>query len=245
MNQNRGLFITGTGTGVGKTVVTAGLALLLQKHGIDVGVMKPIETGCRLRSGKRIGRDALYLMSAARSQDHLDLVNPYCFKAPLAPVVSARQEGKTIEPHRIVESYRQLANRHSFMLVEGVGGLLVPLTQQMTALDLIHLLNLPIVIVADNFLGVINHTLLTVRCAEDSGLTIKGIVFNHTHKGRDLSTRTNPPLLASLMKAPILGTVPYIPGLGNKVDRQSLGRLSRALNHLDKGLDHLGIKLDP
>jgi dethiobiotin synthetase len=245
MNQSSGVFITGTGTGVGKTVVTAGLALLLQKHGIDVGVMKPIETGSRLRSGKQIGQDTVFLMSAARSQDQTDLVNPYCFKEPLAPVISAEHEGKTIDPYRIVEAYRQLEDRHSFMLVEGVGGLLVPLTQQMTALELIHLLNLPIIIVADNCLGVINHTLLTVQCAEESGLSIKGIIFNHTQKKRDLSTHTNPHLLASFIKAPVLGTVPYIPGLTNKADRQSLGRLSRALNHLDKGLHHLGIELDP
>ena len=245
MNQNRGIFITGTDTGVGKTIVTAGLALLFRRRGIDLGVMKPIETGCRSRSGLSIGPDANFLMSIAQSKDNPDLVSPYRFKPPLAPMVAAEHEGKTINPHRIVEAYQQLAAHHSFMLVEGIGGLMVPLTHQMTALDLIRLLDLPIVIVADNRLGVINHIFLTVRCAEESGLVIKGIIFNHTQKRNDPSIRTNPKVLASLIKTPVLGEVSYIPGLNKKVDRKNSERLGRAMNHLDKGLHHFGIKLDP
>lgn len=245
MNQNRGIFITGTDTGVGKSIVTACLALLLRQHGINVGVMKPIETGCRSQSHPRIGSDARLLMAAAQSNDHPKLVNPYCFKSPLAPLVAAEEEDVAVDPHRIVTAYRRLSDRHDFMLVEGVGGLMVPLTQQMTVLNLIHLMNLPILIVAANRIGIINHTLLTIRCAEESGIGIRGVILNHPQRKGDLSTRTNTGVLTSQIKVPVLGTVPYLGKLNLDIGKRGLGRLGSAMNHLNKCIHYLGIELGP
>ena len=240
-SHKTGLFITGTDTGVGKTVVTAGLALLLRKRGLDVGVMKPIETGCPARSSRRIGPDIRFLMAAAEAHDDLDLIAPYRLKAPLAPLVAAEREGIAIDLHRIADAYRRLAAQHAVMLVEGIGGLMVPLTRQATVLDLIRLLKLPILIVAANRLGTLNHTLLTLRSAEQAGMMVRGIVFNQTKQRMDLSAQTNPQVLASWVKVPVLGTVPYVKGIS--VERQGLGRLDRALDHLEKDLHHLGIEL--
>lgn len=240
--MNKGLFITGTDTGVGKTVVTAGLALLLRKRGLDVGVMKPIETGCPSRSGRRIGPDTRFLMAAAEAHDDIDLIAPYRLKAPLAPLVAAQRERITIDLHRIIVAYRRLAERHAVMLVEGIGGLMVPIARHATVLDLIRLLKLPILIVAANRLGTLNHTLLTLQCAEQAGIMVRGIVFNQTKQRMDLSAWTNLTVLASMVKVPVLGTVPYVKGIS--VERQGLRRLDRVLNHLDKGIHHLGIELD-
>lgn len=246
-----GLFITGTDTGVGKTVVTAGLALLLRKRGLDVGVMKPIETGCssrsglpdvRRQSGRRIGPDTRFLMAAAKAYDDPDLIAPYRLKAPLAPLIAAERERISIDLHRIADAYHRLAAQHAVMLVEGIGGLMVPIARHATVLDLIRLLKLPILIVAANRLGTLNHTLLTLQCAEQAGMMVRGIVFNQTEQRLDLSARTNLKVLASWVKVPVLGTVPYVNGIS--AERQGLRRLDRALNHLDKGLHHLGIELD-
>jgi dethiobiotin synthetase len=241
--MNQGIFITGTDTGVGKTVVTAGLAFLLRKHGWDVGVMKPIATGCSSRSGRLGSPDARFLMAAAESNDDPDWVVPYCLRAPLAPFAAAEQEGIPIDLQRIGTVYQQLSDKHDILLVEGIGGLEVPVTRKETVADLIRLLNLPILIVAANRLGTLNHLLLTLRWAQQCGIEVRGIVFNHPDRRKDRSAQTNPPILASLVDTPILGTVPYIEGLS--VERLRLDGLGRAFHHLDKNLHHLGIKLQP
>ena len=246
MNKNRGVFITGTDTNVGKTVIAGGLVRLLQKHRIDVGVMKPIETGVRSQTQIRIGQDTRFLVNASGSQDPLDLVNPYSFKALLSPSAAAKIERRSIRLERILKAYEKLAAKHSFMVVEGAGGLMVPLTRGKTILDLVRLLDLPILIVAPNRLGVINHTLLTVHRAEEAGIQIAGILLNHPERKKDLSARSNPGILASLTKIPVLGTIPYISGLRNgSLRRGCLSVLERSMNHIDENLHHLGIKLDP
>ncbi|MEK7829395.1 MAG: dethiobiotin synthase, partial [Deltaproteobacteria bacterium] len=159
----KGFFITGTDTGVGKTFVTAGIVSALRGKGANVGVMKPVETGCPEKNGRLEPQDAIFLKKMSGVDDDMDLINPYRFKVSLSPAVASRVEGKTVELNRIKECYDKLASRHSMMFVEGAGGLLAPINEDETVADLIKLLNLPIIIIAASRLGAINHTLLTVR----------------------------------------------------------------------------------
>lgn len=203
-----GIFITGTDTGVGKTYVGTGIASALRKLGIDVGVMKPAETGCGRRGGRLIPADAIALMKGAGSRDALDLVTPYRFAKPLAPSVAAGLEGKKIDKRKIIAAYRKLSQRHDFMLVEGAGGIMVPLSDDYLYLDLAREVKLPVLIVARPSLGTINHTLLTVMALRSAKVLIAGIVINHAGKGKkDLAERTSPRVIEEISGVPILGIV--------------------------------------
>jgi dethiobiotin synthetase len=178
----KGIFITGTDTGVGKTYVATGIASALRSRGVDVGVMKPAETGCRVRAGKLVPSDALNLMKAANVHDAISNVNPYCFRNPLAPFAAAELEGKMISEEKILSAYYTLSRRHAFMIVEGAGGIMVPLTEKYLYLDLAAALGLPVLIVARPGLGTINHTLLTIAVLQERGITISGIVINYAER---------------------------------------------------------------
>lgn len=206
----KGIFITGTDTGVGKTYVGAGLAAAFRERGIDVGVMKPAETGCVLRKGVLVPRDAVKLIKAGGVVDPLDLVNPYRFRDPLAPAIAAAREGKRIDVRRIVSAFRTLARKHAYMIVEGAGGIMVPLAADRLYLDLATVLNLPVLVVARPGLGTINHTLLTVMALRSRRLRIAGTVINHnTKKSPGLAERTGPPSIERLSGVPIIGHITY------------------------------------
>jgi dethiobiotin synthetase len=206
--MTKGIFITGTDTGVGKTYVGVGITSALRKLGVDVGVMKPAETGCRRRGGELIPADAVALMKASGSRDPLDLVNPYRFSKPLAPSVAAALEGERVEKTEILAAYRKLKQRHEFMLVEGAGGIMVPLSDDYLYLDLVKDLKLPVMIVARPSLGTINHTLLTIMALRSAKVTIAGIVINHAKESnKSLAERTSPGVIEEISGVPILGIV--------------------------------------
>ncbi|HXC61512.1 MAG TPA: dethiobiotin synthase [Nitrospiria bacterium] len=212
--MNSGLFITGTDTGVGKTTITAGLAVLLRSRHQPVGVMKPIQTGCRRVNGKLFPNDTKILQWAAKTDDPLELVTPYRFHSPLAPFVAGRIERKRILPSKILRAYRRLKQRHSFILVEGIGGILVPITKKDCVLELIQLLKLPLLIVARSGLGTLNHTLLTVHQAREAGIPIVAIFLNTSRPQKQgLAEKTNPGILAELTGLPVFGPIPFIEGL--------------------------------
>lgn len=228
-----GLFITGTDTGVGKTVVAAALAAALRKRGWDVGVMKPVESGCPRVEGVLVPRDATFLREAAASKDPLGLVNPYRFELPLAPALAAEAEGVVIEMPAIQAAYDELAARHQVMLVEGAGGLLTPLCGALTMRDLASALELPVLVVAMNALGVINHTSLTVAALRQAGLAPVGIVLNAVSRRTDESAATNGASLRRWGGAPLLGDLPYQLG--------SLHRMAEADVDMDTLLTSLGL----
>ncbi len=206
---SRGLFITGTDTGVGKTIVTGGLAAILRERGVAVGVMKPAETGCALADGNLIPSDAAFLRTMSGVQDPLETVVPYRFREPLAPAVAAELEGVHISTHKLVEHFKEISARYDFTLVEGAGGLLVPLKEGFLMLDLIKLLKLPVLIVARADLGTINHTLLTVRCARHEKVPIAGIVLNTLSSKKSIAVKTNRNVIAGLTDVPIWGVIPF------------------------------------
>jgi len=173
-----GLFITGTDTGVGKTVVSCALARGLRAAGVDVGVMKPVETGVP-SSGPE---DARALIRAADVSDDVDLVCPIQYAMPAAPEAAAAAEGSEAEvssSERISRAFTTLSDRHAFMLVEGAGGILVPFDEQTTMATVARQLGLPVLIVARASLGTINHTLLTLEACNKRGLDVLGVVLSH------------------------------------------------------------------
>jgi dethiobiotin synthetase len=212
----KGIFITGTDTGVGKTVIAGALAIALKGMGYSVGVMKPVETGCK-KSGKRlIPSDAIFLKKASGSRDSIDLINPYRFKTPLAPAVASELEGVKIYISRILRSFKLLKKRHDIVIVEGAGGILVPIDKDYFFLDLIRDMGIPIIIVARPGLGTINHTLLTIRCAHEYGVPVIGFIINHAKNSRpDPSEKTNPLVIKRLSNVPLIGNFPFIPKLKN------------------------------
>jgi dethiobiotin synthetase len=205
-----GLFVTGTDTGVGKTYVSAGIATALRFRGVDVGVMKPTETGCRMRSGRLVPRDALLLMKSALVKDPLSLVNPFRFGKPLAPSVAAEQDGKKIDPDKILKAFHALRERHDFMIVEGAGGIMVPLCGQYTYLDLACTMGLPVLIVARPGLGTINHTLLSIAALKGRNIAIAGIVINYALDWKPgLAEETSPAVIEQISGIRIVGILPY------------------------------------
>ena len=208
-----GIFITGTDTEVGKTVISAGLALVLRDRGIKVGVMKPVATGCYGLDERLISMDAAFLMEAAQNE-FVPLTSPSRFRNPLAPNVAAMLEKKEVNVQSILKSYQQLQKHYDFLIVEGIGGLMVPLKKDYYVANLIRDMGLPIVIVSCAGLGAINHTLLTVDAAMIRGLTLCGIIFNRVSvTNYSLAEMTNPKVIHDLSGVPILGSLPMIEGL--------------------------------
>jgi dethiobiotin synthetase len=221
-----GIFIAGTDTGVGKTLVACGLAALLRESGYKVGVMKPAETGCDEKDGKLFPQDALYLKEASGSAEPLERICPYRLRAPLAPSVAAEREGTKIDINFLAGLYREISSAHDVTIVEGAGGLLVPILSHYTYADLAKLLKLPILVVAANRLGAINHLLLTLEHASCRGLRVLGYVLNQVASESSLATETNRDALLSLTAVPCVGEIPYIDGLEAK--RVSLADLFEA-----------------
>ncbi len=170
-----GLFITGTDTGVGKTFVACALARGLRESGIDVGVMKPTETGVTPEGPL----DARELVKAAGVEDALELVCPLQFELPAAPEAAALVEGRRADLAPVLHAFETLSQRHDFLLVEGAGGILVPFDEGATMADLAARLRLPVLVVARASLGTINHTLLTLEACSTRGLDVAGVVVSH------------------------------------------------------------------
>jgi dethiobiotin synthetase len=205
-----GLFITGTDTGVGKTLVACGLAAVLRDLGCRVGVMKPAETGCEEKEGKLFPQDAFYLKQASGCEEPLETICPYRFRDPLAPSVAAARQEIAIDVSFLAETYREISSNHDVTIVEGAGGLLVPLLSHYTYADLARFLKLPVVVVAANRLGAINHLLLTLEHASCRGLRVIGYVWNCLDESPSLAAETNRAALIGLTAVSCLGEIPFL-----------------------------------
>jgi len=175
----RGILIIGTDTGVGKTFIAAALARVFHSRGIDVGVMKPFAAARRTFSRKYRSEDTAILAKAAHSTDSDTEMNSYFYTVPAAPYVASEvthQEKVSIPT--VLESYQHLAAKHDIMIVEGIGGLLVPLTESETFADFAKILNIPAIVVARCSIGTFNHTLLTLSVLKTYDLDVMGLVMN-------------------------------------------------------------------
>jgi dethiobiotin synthetase len=223
----RGFLVTGTDTGVGKTLVACALAAALARRQ-TVAVLKPVETGCREVDGELVPDDAVHLRAAAGSDAPLDLICPFRFAEPLAPWVAAVRAGAAIDLDRIRSCYATLAARADLVLVESAGGLLVPLTRTASFADLAADLGLTLLVVVGSRLGALNQTLLTLECAERRGLAIAGYVLNQLTPEVDLAQQTNADALAQLTDVPCLAKIPFLAGAAD-LDRKQLVELGDRL----------------
>ncbi len=224
----KGIFIAGTDTGVGKTWITGMLAAALRQHGMPTGVWKPVQSGNPLGDP---ASDSHRLKQFSGVDDPEDVIATYSFAAPLAPWLAAHLEGKTLRVNDIIAAGTPLMNKYQCLLVEGAGGLAVPLNAAEMMVDLAARLGFPMIIVARPGLGTINHTLLTIDCARGKNLTVAGIIFNgyegmlppRIKRLQEIqpaaafqeSEKSNPFMVESLSGIPVLGTVsrmaPVIP----------------------------------
>ena len=229
----QGYFITGTNTNVGKTVVTACLANLLKNQGENVGVMKPIETGVDPECSSSANSDAKFLIEVTGVQDALEDVCPYRLKTPASPYQAAKIEGKELYLEKILERFRALQSKHSMMLVEGIGGLLVPITRRYNVTDLAIQMNLPLIIVSPIQIGILNHTLLTINAARQHGLKVAGVILNSVHEGElDTIEEKQGSLIEELSDTPILGTCPYIHDVSSEGVFQNLALLQKQFHQI-------------
>ncbi len=204
----RGLFITATDTGVGKTEIACGLLRGWRARGLDLGAMKPAQSGVDPSAPS----DAERLAAAAGGGDPPELVCPYSFAAPLAPAVAARLEGRAISLPHILASARALAARHAALVVEGAGGLLAPLTESETYADLAVALGLPALVVARAGLGTVSHTALTCEALRSRGVRVHGVVLNRPTPADDPSVPFNAAEIERLSGVKVLASLPYEPG---------------------------------
>jgi len=203
MRKNKCVFITATDTYVGKTIATFVLGVLLRAKGYDIGVMKPVQCA---------GDDAVFLKEHLGLDEPLSIINPCHAPEPLSPHLAFRRAKKTVDIARIRRAFKILQARHQILLVEGAGGLMVPLKKDYYNADLIRELNAEVIIVARLGLGTINHTLLTINQAKAYGLKVKGVLFSTAAQGqgRGLAAITNPCEVKHLSGVNVLGVIPHL-----------------------------------
>ena len=214
--RGRGIFITGTDTGVGKTFVSCSLAALLRELGYRVGVMKPVETGCSERDGQLFPEDAVRLKQAAGCDEPIQKICPYRFAEPLAPSIAAERTNDRIVIDHLLQVYQEISSHHDVTLVEGAGGLMVPLLPSFTYADFARVAKLPLIVVAANRLGAINHLMLTLEHALCKELSVIGYVLNCPIDQISLASDTNREVLMNLTGVPCLAELPFLTGAGSE-----------------------------
>ena len=199
-----GYFVTGTDTGVGKTLVSQALVRALRRHGRRVAVMKPVASGCRKHAGKLLNDDALALQALSSLRQDYDSINPYAFEAPVAPHLAAASCGVVIDIDRIVMQAQRLQHDCERLVVEGVGGWRVPLGEATELPDLAQALGLPVILVVGIRLGCLNHALMTRQLIEQGGLEVCGWVANCLDDGMLMADETISDLELRWQQAPML-----------------------------------------
>jgi dethiobiotin synthetase len=225
VQQPVGLFITGTDTEVGKTVVTAQIATALHAAGKKVGVYKPVASGCRRQGDQLIADDALAIWEAAGKPRSLDDVCPQCFEAPLAPPLSAEQQGDRVDPELLRRGICRWQESSDIVLVEGSGGLLSPVSEEDFVADLAMEFGYPLLIVVPNQLGAVNQALQTLVTATTfrEGLAVAGLILNQRDEdGEDLSRASNSRLLQQHAIPPLLAELPFRGTLPPSIDWMAL-----------------------
>jgi len=208
----KSIFITGTDTDVGKTYITAGLGVVLQKMGIDVGVMKPFAAGSAQKKGYK-SEDIEILSHAAQVCDLENLVNPQFFPISASPYTAWKRLKTKPKIPTILSSFKKLSKLHDMILVEGMGGIMTPILKDYYITNLIKEMKIPTVIVARSKVGTVNHTIMTVKMCEKYKILIKGIIINNFDTGYPVKELTSD--LENLTNVPVLGSIPFIKDMSN------------------------------
>ena len=201
----KSLFVTGTDTGIGKTCISAGIALALKKSGVNVGVMKPFMCGMKQKTGSA-DDDVTILTNAANVIDPRELVNPFFSPIPASPYTAAKNSGTKININHVLDSYEKLSKVHDVILVEGIGGIMTPILKNFSVIDLIKELHTNTLIVTSSKIGTVNHTVMTCKLCKNLEIPVKGLIINNFDSEgypileleRDLSDLTDLPILCSL-----------------------------------------------
>ena len=229
--MKQGLYLVGTDTEAGKTITAAALVAGLRARGLEMDYFKPVGSDAVEAQGVRVNPDAVLVCRAAGLDTPLQEMNPLCLEHPLSPLAAARLEGRRLEAEEVERILREGLERHAPCLVEGVGGLLVPLCDGLTFLDLMERLPLPVVLVARPGLGTINHTLLSLEALARRGLEVVGFVFSGPEEPLAPGAR-NSQLIAEFSGAAFLGALPLLnTGPGGDLEPGRLAELAQA--HLD------------
>ncbi len=225
-----GCFVTGTDTGVGKTLVSCALIAELRARGFEVGAIKPIETGV----GPDGPLDAIALRDAAGTGDTLELVCPQQFALPAAPNVAAHAEARDVDLAAIEAAFRRIADGRDFIIAEGAGGLLVPIRDGYTMADLARELGLPLLIVARAALGTINHTRLTLEAAATRNLLVVGVVISHAAGELSAADASNLGALRAELGDRLIGEIPALKA-GERVSLDAVSPIADAVGGGSRG----------
>ena len=220
-------FITGTDTGVGKTSITAGLAGSMRKMGVDVGIMKPIATGHPCNTGFK-SSDVTKLVEAASVKDPENLINPVFLSLPTSPYDATKLLELSVDMPLIFEQFKKLLSLHEILLVEGIGGIMTPITKNFFVADMIKGMGIDVIIVTRATIGTLNHTVMTCKMCKDYGIKIRGLVINNFDEKGTPAEKNSPSTLYELTNIPILGTVPFI---------KDLNDTEKLIEYVDKNID--------
>ena len=222
-----GIFVTGTDTGIGKTFVTAYLLGILQRSGIKAVPYKPVQSGGRLEEGILVAEDIEEYRLAANLTYQQGELCTYCLEDPVSPHLAAKISGVKIDKNRLVNQYIKLQKENDLVIVEGAGGLAVPLAENEDEIyltkDLINELDIPVLIVTHPSLGTINHSLLTAEYAKKNGIAILGFIINNVSEEESLMEQDNVRMIEILSGVPVIGKIPYSKGkFESLLNRESL-----------------------
>ena len=208
----KSIFITGTDTDVGKTYITAGLAVTLRKMGVDIGVMKPFAAGNAQKNGFK-SEDVEILSKAAQVNDPENLVNPQFFPIPASPYTAWKKLKIKPKIPTILKSFKKLSNLHEMLLIEGMGGVMTPILKDYYITNLIKEMKIPTIIVTRSKVGTVNHTIMTVKFCEKFKIPIKGIIINNFDKGYPVKQLKKD--LEGLTGVKVLGSIPFLKNLSD------------------------------
>jgi dethiobiotin synthetase len=212
-----GIFVTATDTETGKTIISGHIASAICSLGYDAGVMKPVASGCVCKKDpvtgeeKLISEDAELLAKLSGSTDPLEEITPLCFREPLAPMPAAQIENRPVDLDLVRQAWTRLSARHEFMVVEGIGGVMVPITAGYYLLDMIVEFGLPALVVTRAGLGTLNHTILTVNTLRANGVEVAGLIMNECKPSeRGPAEKTNPAVLEKCLDLSVICTIPHL-----------------------------------
>jgi dethiobiotin synthetase len=242
-HRSRGIFVTGTDTGVGKTWVTAGIAGVLHERHYSVGVWKPVQSGVRVGDPEA---DSYLLKQWSGVEENERQIATYTFQEPVSPVLAAKIEGEEIEVDKLLSAHKKLTDSYNHLLVEGAGGLAVPLRDDFLIIDLAKKLGYPLLIVGRPGLGTVNHTLQTIAYAKQAGLDLIGVVLNgypmkwlsrSSTDATDLSLQSNPHWIEHFSGVKVIGQLPY---MDSKPTREQWLDMIERYVHMDLIIEYLG-----
>ena len=221
--RGRLIFVTGTDTGVGKTVITAGLLAVFSQMGYRTLAIKPFQTGIAFSPRDLISPDAMFYRETGVLNEPQVILNPIALEPPAAPWVASILSKIPIDISKVYKTVKEMLPTYDLIILEGAGGLCVPIERHFLMADLARELGCPVLIVARAALGTINHTLLTVSYARAQGLPILGVVVNGLRKEADPVEKLNPWVIQELSSVPLLGVVPFSPSIN--VEERKIGNL--------------------